>query len=156
MTPFHPLRTLFGISNPHIVCSISYPHPLWPPKTPYQPQSLECFSFPSHRTPFHHLWTLSLILSHDWSISLAYLSPYDPLRPPKTPYQPMYLLLVNVCSCVLWQSTPNDPLSPHMYHISYIESYWWISLTYVTPYDTLDPISTCSWFIIVHVLSIFP
>ena len=81
MTPFHPLRTLFGISNQHIVCSISYPHPLWPPKTPYQPQSLECFSFP---TPYDPLSPPMNLISYieSWPINLSSLP--HPIWHPKT------------------------------------------------------------------------
>ena len=134
MTPFHPLRTLFGISNQHIVCSISYPHPLWPPKTPYQPQSLECFSFP---TPYDPLSPPMNLISYieSWLINLFSLP--HPIWPPKTPYQPMYLLLVNASSCFLWHPTPYDPLSPPMNHISYIEL--WLTSLFILPHPIWPP-----------------
>ena len=125
MTPFHHLWTKSLILSHDWSISLSH-LTLYDPLRPHINQccwsvlSLVPSGIPPHMTSFHHLWTIYLILSHDWSISLAYLTPYNPLRPPKTPYQPMCLLLVNVYSCFLWQSTPNDPLSPHMYNISYI------------------------------------
>ena len=104
-----------------------------------------------HMTPFHHLWTKSLILSQDWSISLSHLTPYDPLRPH-----------INQCTCC-WSVLSLVPcgIPPHMtpFHhlwtLSLILSYdWSISLAYLTPYDPLRPHinqCTCCWSMLVHV-----
>ena len=86
MTPFHHLRTIFCIWYQHMLCSISHPHPLWPPKTPYQPQSLDCLSYPTPYDP------LSPPINHisyieSWLINLFSLP--HPIWPTKTPYQPV-------------------------------------------------------------------